>query len=163
MPKERNLLIVIADGGRVRFVRPGEDNTLHSDPIVESPDMHDQSSGLGSDRPGVSLHSDSTAHHALAPRHDLHALAKEKFAHAVAQELNARSADGAFDELVLIAPPHILADIRAALNIPARPKSGGRFAPKQTGCSIGSPAGSALCRFPVSVRTLHSASPVGTQ
>jgi protein required for attachment to host cells len=116
MPKERNLLIVIADGARVRFVRSGEANTLHSDPIVESPDVHRQSSDLGSDHPGASLHSDSTAHHALAPRHDLHALAKEKFAHAVAQELNAGSAGGAFDKLVLIAPAHILADIRGALD-----------------------------------------------
>jgi protein required for attachment to host cells len=116
MPKERNLLIVVADGGRVRFVRVGEDNALRSDPIVESPDVHKQSSDLGSDHPGAALHSDATAHHALAPRHDLHALAKEKFAHAVAQQLNARSAGGGFDELVLIAPPHVLADIRGALD-----------------------------------------------
>jgi hypothetical protein len=104
MPKERNLLIVIADGERVRFVRPGEDNGLHSEATGEAAgeaaDAHNRSSDLGSDHPGASMHSDATAHHALALRHDPHALAKQKFVHTVAQQLNARSAEGGFDETI---------------------------------------------------------------
>jgi protein required for attachment to host cells len=97
-------------------VRPAEYNALRSDPTVESHEAHKRSSDLGSDHPGASLHSLSTAHHALAPRHDAHILAKEKFAHAIARQLNEAAAGGAFDELVLVAPPHILSDVRDALD-----------------------------------------------
>lgn len=116
MPKDRNLLIVIADGEHVRFVRPAEDNALHTEAAVESPAVHEQSSDLGSDHPGASMHSGSSAHHALEPRHDPHTLAKEKFAHAIARQLNAEFAGGAFDELVVVAPPHILSEIEDVLD-----------------------------------------------
>jgi protein required for attachment to host cells len=116
MPGSRNPLIVIADGEHVRFVRPAGDNALHSDATVDSPLMHQQSADLGSDRPGASLHTGSSAHHALAPRHDPHVLEKEKFAHSIARRLNAEAAAGAFDKLVLVAPPHVLSAIRGALD-----------------------------------------------
>jgi protein required for attachment to host cells len=119
MPRNRNLLIVIADGEHVRFVRPAADNTLRSEATLDSPTAHKQSNDLGSDHPGASLHSGSTAHHAMTPRHDPHALAKEKFAHALARQLNARAAGGGFDELVLVAPPHVLSEIRVALDTAA--------------------------------------------
>lgn len=60
MPRSRNLLIVIADGEHVRFVRPAEDNALHS----EAPAQHQRSADLGGDHPGAS--TGSSAHHALA-------------------------------------------------------------------------------------------------
>src|SRR5271155_1108245 len=78
MPKDRNLLIVVADGEHVRFVRPAADNALHSEAELDSPAAHKQSADLGSDHPGASMHTGSSAHHALAPRHDPHALAKVK-------------------------------------------------------------------------------------
>lgn len=37
MPKERTLLIVIADAEHVRFVRPAGDNALHGGVWIESP------------------------------------------------------------------------------------------------------------------------------
>jgi protein required for attachment to host cells len=61
------------------------------------------------------MHSGSSGHHALAPRHDPKALAKEKFADAIAQQLDA-GATGAFDELVVVAPPRVLSKILEALN-----------------------------------------------
>jgi protein required for attachment to host cells len=116
MAKDQNLLIVIADGEHVRFVRPAEDNALYTEASVDSPAVHEQSSDIGSDHPGASMHSDSSAHHALEPRHDPHALAKEKFAHAIARQLNAESAGGAFDELVVVAPPHTFGEIEDVLD-----------------------------------------------
>jgi protein required for attachment to host cells len=116
MPKDRNLLIVLADGEHVRFVRPAEDNGLHSEPVVDSPDAHKQSAGLGSDHPGAAVHSGSSAHHSFAPRHDPHDLAKDKFAHSVARQLNEAAGRGAFDELVVVAPAHILGEIRSGLD-----------------------------------------------
>ena len=114
MPKDRNLLIVIADGEHVRFVRPSSDNALHSEALLTSPTLHQRSADLGSDHPGASMHTGSSAHHALAPRHDPHTLAKETFARFVSEQLNAAS--DAFRELLIVAPSHILAEIRDALD-----------------------------------------------
>jgi len=115
MPRHRRLLIVVADGEHARFVRPGPDNGLHTERSFDSFSAHKRSSDLGSDRPGASFHSDSSAHHAAASRHDPHELAKERFAEAVAADIN-RSA-GEFDELVLVAPSHSLNRIREALDV----------------------------------------------
>jgi protein required for attachment to host cells len=128
MPKDRNLLIVIADGEHVRFVRPAEDNALRSASMGESLQVHKQSADLGSNHPGASVHTGSSAHHALAPRHDPHALAKEKFAHSIARQLNAAAAGGKFAELVLVAPSHVLSELRAALDTAAEAKVVGTLA-----------------------------------
>lgn len=95
MPRGRDLLIVIADGEHVRFVRPAADNALHSE---------------------ASMHTGSSAHHALAPRHDPHELEKERFADSIAQQLNVRAAGDGFDGLVVVAPPHVLRAIRSGLD-----------------------------------------------
>jgi protein required for attachment to host cells len=116
MPKYRNLLFVIADGEHARFVRPAADNALHSDAAMDSFSAHKQSADLGSDHPGASSQSGSSAHHTFAPRHDLHAMQKDKFARAVAEQLNEAGAAKAFDELVIVAPPHTLSEIRRDLN-----------------------------------------------
>src|ERR1700688_2986757 len=126
MPKDRNLLIVVADGEHVRFVRPVADNALHSEAERESPAAHKQSADLGSDHPGASMHTGSSAHHALAPRHNPHALAKVKFAHAIAHQLNA--AGNTFDELVIVAPPHVLREISDALDTTTEAKVIGTLA-----------------------------------
>src|ERR1700761_7813415 len=102
MLKGRNLLLVIADGAQVRFVRPAEDDALRTMGDAESRPARKRSVELGADSPGASFHSGSSAHHAMAPRHDPQALEKEKFAHFVASRLNAAAASGGFDELVLI-------------------------------------------------------------
>jgi protein required for attachment to host cells len=116
MSRIRNLLIVLADGEHVRFVRPAPDNSLHSEGGLDSIAAHKRSAELGSGRPGAAFHSDSSAHHAFKPRHDPHDQEKEKFAHVIAQQLNDGTASGAFEELVVVAPPHVLNAIRGALD-----------------------------------------------
>ena len=115
MPKHRNLLIVIADGEHARFVRLGPGNIPHTDATFDSISAHHRSRDLGSDRPGASFHTGSVAHHSLVPRQDPHLLAKEAFANLIAGQLNA-AAQGAFDQLILVAPPHILIAIRKDLD-----------------------------------------------
>ena len=116
MPTRRNLMIVIADGEHVRFVRPGSGRTLRTERTIDSIAAHRRSSDLGSDRPGASYHSGSTAHHAFLPRHEPHALEREQFADAVAGLIKSGSGADGFDDLVLAAPPRILAAIRKALD-----------------------------------------------
>jgi protein required for attachment to host cells len=116
MAKHRNILILLADGEHARFIRPGPHNVMQRDEALDSIAAHKRSADLGSDRPGAAVHSDSTAHHALAPRHDPHDLEKEKFAQFVARELNRAAAQNEFEELVLVAPAHTLTIIRDQLD-----------------------------------------------
>ena len=111
MPKYRKLLFAIADGEHVRFIRPAAGNALHSDGAMRSITAHKRSADLGSDHPGAAMHTGSTAHHILTPRHDLHLQEKDKFAHAVADQLNAAD----YDDLVIVAPARTLAAIRQKL------------------------------------------------
>lgn len=127
MQRYRNPLIVIADGEHARIVRPSPENVLNTVQQFDSPAAHKQSSDLRSDHPGASYHSDSTAHHALSPRHDPHALEKEKFSRFVAQELNA-TPDSSFDALVVAAPAHSLNVILEGLDISVRSKLAGTLA-----------------------------------
>src|ERR1700686_3033890 len=103
MSKTRKILIAIADGEHARFVRPRLDNVLRTEQRFDSISAHKQSADLGTDHPGASFHSDASAHHGLAPRHDLHDLEKAKFARFVAAQLNEILGDNAFDALVLAA------------------------------------------------------------
>ena len=116
MVQHRIPCFVIADGGHARFVFPASDNGLHTREAVDSAHLHDQSSDLGSDRPGRSFESASVTRHAIAPRHDPHEMEKERFAQLVAGKVCEESAADAFNELILVAPDHVLATIREALD-----------------------------------------------
>jgi protein required for attachment to host cells len=116
MPKHSRLLIVVADAEHARFIRAAGHGKVHAETAFDSTALHKQSSDLGADRPGASVHTGSTAHHGLAPRHDLKELETVKFAQFVALRINAAAAEDAFDALVLVAPPHTLEPLRAALD-----------------------------------------------
>jgi protein required for attachment to host cells len=120
MARSLILWIAIVDGEHARFVQPDNSNVLHTVHAVDSTSAHLRSRDLGSDRPGRSFESASTAHHAVGQRHDLHAMEKEKFARSVADELNAASAREDFDELLLVAPARTLHEVREALNSAAQ-------------------------------------------
>jgi protein required for attachment to host cells len=115
MSKQKELLITIADAEHARLVRRTPTNGFRTERSFDSVAAHKRSAELGSDHPGASFHSDSTAHHAMTPQHDPQELEKEKFARAVADELNDMPPD-AFDALLIVAPSHSLNEIRARLN-----------------------------------------------
>ncbi len=115
MVQTGNLLIVIADGEHARFVTVDPGGVFHTLSSMDSAAAHKRSSELGSDHPGATFHSQSTAHHALQPRHDPHALAEAEFARLVANETEATFVRGGFDRLVLAAPPRTLNAIRDGL------------------------------------------------
>ncbi len=75
---------------------------------------------LGSDRPGRSHESASSARHAIEPRTDPHREAKRAFAGRLAEHLEASEAS--YARLLLVAPPAFLGDLREALGDAARRK-----------------------------------------
>lgn len=115
MTQDSGLLVVVADGAHARFVSPDGRGVLHTVASFDSPAAHKRASDLGSDQPGASFHSQSTAHHALTPRHDPHALAEAEFAGVVADEIDAAFARRGFERLLLVAPPPTLHAIRDKL------------------------------------------------
>lgn len=124
MTRPGNVLIVIFDGEHARYVRASAAHVLHTERVFDSVSAHRRASELASDRPGASFHSDSSAHHAIAPRHDAHRLALDHFARFVAAEVNAM-AEGAFDSLVIAAPRRSLTPMLQQLDTRAEAKLGG--------------------------------------
>ncbi len=128
MRKHLRLLIVVADGEHARFVRPSQNHALHSESRLSAATAHERTSELGADHPGATFHTGSSAHHALAPRHDLHDLETVNFAHLVARKVNQLALEDAFDDLVIAAPPHSLAAIREKLQVGAEARVIGTLA-----------------------------------
>jgi len=124
MDRHAEICFVIADGGHARFVRTAADNALHTIEALDSATLHDKSHDLGTDRPGRTFESASSTRHAMTPRHDPHELEKDRFARLVGARINAEVCD----ELVLVAPAHVLALLDAALDVAARGKVMGTLA-----------------------------------
>jgi protein required for attachment to host cells len=110
------LCIAIADGEHARFVQPDANDVLRTIHAFDSASAHLHSRDIGSDRPGRAVESATSAHHAVGQRHDLDRMEKEKFTRLVAEQLNAAAAGGEFDELLLVAPPRALHELREALD-----------------------------------------------
>jgi protein required for attachment to host cells len=128
MVKHLKLWIVVADGEHARIVAPREDGALQTHDRVDSKSAHLRSSDLGADHPGRVQESASAARHGAEPRTDPHEAAKERFARDLGAWLLQSSRQGAFDELVLVAPSHILADLRDSLDKTASDKLRGVLA-----------------------------------
>lgn len=68
---------------------------------------------LTSDRPGHGQESVGSARHGLEPRTDAHRHHEEVFAADIAKHIAQESDAGAFDHLIVVAPPRALGDLRA--------------------------------------------------
>ena len=109
---------VIADGGRARFVAQDENGAFRTVLSFVSSDMHKRARDLGLDRPARVQESANDARHAVEPRRDLHEAAKEDFIALVAEEIAAEHGNGQFDQLVLVAPPKVLPELKQKLSKP---------------------------------------------
>jgi len=116
--KKARLWYVIADGGRARFVERDEEGAFLTLSSFVSPELHKSAHELGRDRPARVKESASTARSAVEPRRDLHEAAKEDFIRTVANTLAAELRDSKFDELVLVAPPGVIAELKDSLTKP---------------------------------------------
>jgi protein required for attachment to host cells len=128
MPQHHKLCFVIADGGHARFMRPASDNALQTFETVDSTKAHKQDHDLVSGRPGRVAESATTGRHAYSPRHDPHEMAKDRFAHSIGRRINEASASDIFNELILVAPSHVLSELTDALDTTTREKLQGTLA-----------------------------------
>jgi protein required for attachment to host cells len=114
---------VIADGGRARILQKrGTGDMFDMVRELVSADLHRHTRDLGSERPGRSRESASSAHHAVEPRQDLHRAEKRSFVEEIAEALNEAGAGDEFDRLILVAPAHALRTLHGGLDAATRPK-----------------------------------------
>lgn len=120
---------LIADGARARIVvNEGPGKGLRAAMDHEFAASHAPSRDWGSDKPGRTGSGAGGARHAVQPKTDFHEFAKERFATEMAGLLDAAATDGAFDRLVLVAPPKVLGNLRGAMRNGAQKKVTGELA-----------------------------------
>jgi protein required for attachment to host cells len=108
--------ILVADGTRACIVRhdgPGFGlKAVFEGPFIGANLANRE---IDSDRPGRTFDSVGQGRHAKEPPTDPRRHLKQNFARDMAALLAKASGQGAFDRLVVVAPPQALGDLRAAL------------------------------------------------
>jgi protein required for attachment to host cells len=116
--KKKRVWYVIADGGRARFVERDERGVFRTVSSFVSTELHAKASDLGRDRPTRVMESATPGRSAVEPRRDLKEAAKQDFVKLVAGEIDAGHGRGQFDNLVLVAPPGVLTELKSNLSKP---------------------------------------------
>ncbi len=111
-----NSLVLIGDGQKALFLR-NRGNALRVDLVVERILEQDNPPNReeGTHRPGRSTASPGVGRSAMEEV-DWHHLAKERFANEVAEALYRHAHANRFEELVIVAPPKILGNLRKVLH-----------------------------------------------
>jgi protein required for attachment to host cells len=107
-------LVLVGDGRKALFLRNAGSPTkveLLTERVLEhsNPATREQ----GTDRPGRRLGSDGVSRSALEET-DWHQLEEQRFAAEVADVLYSLAHEHKFDELVVVAPPKVLGNLRGA-------------------------------------------------
>ncbi|MER8437504.1 host attachment family protein [Mesorhizobium sp. M1312] len=113
---KRGLWMVVADGEKALFLENRGDTQYPDLQVVQEMEQANPATReQGSDRPG--RYSDGpSVHRSAVEDTDWHRLGKERFADEIAERLYKLAHRGAFKEMVLIAPPQVLGDMRRKLH-----------------------------------------------
>ena len=108
--------VIVADGEKALFLRNDGDATYPNLQVVreieqENPPTREQ----GVERPGRYSNRPS-AHKSAFDEADWHRLGKTRFADEIAQRLYRMAHRGDFDELIIVAPPVVLGEMRKKLH-----------------------------------------------
>lgn len=116
--KPKKTWIVLADGMHARILqqeRRGAPLAPALDHEMVDPAVHGFSRDFKSDAPGRAFDTGSGGRHAMEPRTDPKVHEKQLFARRVAALVNEAAARRKFDQLVLVAPPKTLGELRTQL------------------------------------------------
>jgi protein required for attachment to host cells len=125
---KHGLWVVVADGEKALFLKNQGDAKFPDFQVVREMEQDNPATReQGVERPG--RHSDGpSAHNSAYTETDWHRLGKERFADEIADRLYHCAHKGDFDELVLVAPPQVLGDLRKKLHKEVVDKVRGEFA-----------------------------------
>lgn len=105
-------LILIADGQKYLLLRNHGDFRLPALKVEASAEQPGQPTrALGSDQPGRAFASSGSTRSAVGQT-NFHQLEKDQFAAGAAALLSRRAQAGDFEELIVVAPPRTLAELR---------------------------------------------------
>ncbi|MBW0145106.1 host attachment family protein [Sphingomicrobium clamense] len=109
-------LVMVTDGRRLLFLR-NEGDREHMNLVVEKATERDDAPDreLSTDEPGSVFSSGSTARSSYEET-DFHQLEENRWVHDAADKVNGRALSNDFDELVIIAPPKALGELRKKLH-----------------------------------------------
>jgi len=111
----KNTWVMVADASRARFFKMNDERHLVAAYTQEIVGPGLQSKDMGSDRPGRVFDSQGGGRHAAEPPTDPKRHAKFELAYEVGHILDAERKNQAYEQLVLVAPPQFLGDLRATL------------------------------------------------
>lgn len=114
--------VLIADGKKALFLRNNLNTKEYDLRVVWHQTLENPASRLqGTDRPGRATASPGARGGALQET-DWHQLAEDRFAEEVATILNKAAQDGAFEDIVIVAPPAVLGELRPKLSPQTAPR-----------------------------------------
>ncbi len=108
----KRIWIVVTDGEKCRFLTSEKRN---QDPVAAMPDLivpNPPTREQGTERPGRAFESVGSRRSALEPPVDWHQQAKRDFAREISNILQQKTRDNAFDELIVVATPEMLGNLR---------------------------------------------------
>lgn len=105
-------LVLVADGRKMLFLRNKGDEAIvdlrvESNHDQENPPIREQAT----DAPGRSMSSVGSARSAMEPT-DFHQIQEDRFAADAAEMLRKRALSNDFEQLVIVAPPRTLGELR---------------------------------------------------
>ena len=110
--------ILIADAGRARVLQnmgPGKGTTA-VDGLASESALPSSTNEIVADRQGRSFESTGSTRHPMEPRTDPREQMKRSYLEMLADQLDGKLQAGAFDRLVVVAPPQALGILRAAFS-----------------------------------------------
>lgn len=113
---KHGLWVVVADGEKALFLKNEGDAKYPNFQVVQEMEQDNPATReQGTDRPG--RYSDGpSAHRSAVQDTDWHRVGKERFADEIAERLYKLAHRGAFGEIVLVAPPLVLGELRKKLH-----------------------------------------------
>lgn len=120
--------VLVGDGRRALLFQNHGDASLLDLRVVETRvDDNPATSEQGTDKPGRSFASRGGVRSAVEDA-DWHEIEEERFARAMAERINKAAELGEFSEIVIVAPPRTLGEIRKELTGKAQRKVVGELA-----------------------------------
>lgn len=108
--------IVVADGARARILSAKDRLRYHDLEMLEEIETENRPNrDITSDKPGRSFNGTGVGRHANEDSTDPHRHEQQVFASQIVELLDSKRKAGAFDALVVVAPPRMLGDIRSTM------------------------------------------------
>lgn len=120
--------VLVGDGSKALFLlNHGDPDLLDLRVLEVYQDVNPPTREQGTDAPGRAFPSVGLGGRSSVENTDWHEVEKEHFAASIAARINAAAESGELGEIVIIAPPRVLGDLRQELSAKAKSKVKGEI------------------------------------